>query len=88
MRLFLSVIVGLGYHSFLETILSTMGFISHNDNISSFRERAFAFLEFLHGGEDDSVCLSTFEQFLQMVTVFRMQRSLTKEVLALGELTE
>ena len=86
--LFLSFFVGFCYNSFLEAILPTVCFVSHNNNVSSLGKCCFAFLELLHCREYNTVCLTVIEEFLQMLSTFSVLRSLTEEVLALGKLSE
>ena len=47
---------------FIKTILSTVGFIRHYHNISTFGQRFLATLKLEHRGEDDAVCFSTIQQ--------------------------
>ena len=47
---------------FIKTILSTVGFIRHYHNISTFGQWLLATLELEHRGEDDAVCFSAIQQ--------------------------
>ena len=48
-----------GFNAFGKTILSTVSFVSHNDNISALGECFISFLKFLHSGENYAICLSS-----------------------------
>ena len=71
---------------FCQTILPSMGFISHNDDISSFRQRFARFLKLLHRGEDNAVSLATVKERFQVFTAFSVDRFLTEKSLAFRKL--
>ena len=63
-----------------------MRLIRHDDDIPTIRKRLITFLKFLHGCEDDAVCLTVCKQFFQVGSALGVLRRLAQEVLAAGEL--
>ena len=86
-RLDFAVVLLLDHNLLIETILPTMRFISHHDNVPAFRKSFVAFFKLLHGREDYAVCLSVCKQFFQILAAFSVLRCLPEEVLAAGELS-
>ena len=78
----------LGINPFLQSVLPAMSLVSHNDNVPALGERLVGFLELLHRGKDDAVCLSAVKQGFQMLPALGVHRLLTQKVLTLGELSE
>ena len=74
-------------HLFLESILSTVCFVAHHDDVPSVRQRCIVVLELLHRREDDAIGIASFQQFAQMLASGGLHRHLSQEVLALGKLT-
>ena len=85
-RLDFAVILLLDYHLLIETILPTMRFICHHDNVPAFRKSFVAFLKLLHGREDYAVCLSVRKQFFQILAALCVLRCLPEKVFATSEL--
>ena len=71
---------------FGKTVLPSMSFISHDNNISSFRQRLTRFLKLLHRGKDNAVSLATVKERFQVFTAFSVDRLLTEKSLALCKL--
>ena len=65
-----------------------MGFICHNDDISSFRKGFVRFLKLLHGRKDNTVRLTTGKEITQILTALSVHRVLAQKVLALCKLSE
>ena len=86
-RLDFAVVLLLDHNLLIETILPTMRFICHHDNVPAFRKSFVAFLELLHGCEDYAVSLSVCKQFFQILAALSVLRRLPEEVLAAGELS-
>ena len=51
----------IGIYPLFKSILSSVCLICHHHDIPSRRERLVRFLELLHGGEDDSIRLTSQE---------------------------
>ena len=85
-RLDFAVVLLLDHNLLIETILPTMRFISHHDNVPAFRKSFVAFLKLLHGREDYAVCLPVCKKLFQIFTAFGVLRRLTEKVFAAGEL--
>lgn len=49
---------------FSQTILASVRLVRHNDNISALGQSLFAHFEFLHGSEENAVCLCVCQQLL------------------------
>ena len=60
-RLYFAVVILLDDDLLVQTVLSTMCFICHHDDVSPFGKRFVAFLKLLHRREDNPVCLSICE---------------------------
>ena len=86
-RLDFAVVLLLDHNLLIETILPTMRFISHHDNVPTLRKSFVAFFKLLHGREDYAVCLSVCKQFFQILAALSVLRRLPEEVLAAGELS-
>ena len=86
-RLDFAVVLLLDHNLLIETILPTMCFVSHHDNVPAFRKSFVTFLKLLHGREDYAVCLSVCKQLFQIFTAFGVLRRLTEKVFAAGELS-
>ena len=86
-RLDFAVVLLLNHNLLIETILPTMRFISHHDNVPTLRKSFVAFFKLLHGREDYAVCLSVCKQLFQIFTAFGVLRRLTEKVFAAGELS-
>ena len=74
-------------HALIHAVLAAMGFVCHNHDVAAIRQRFLAFLELEHGGENDAVGGSAFQQLLQMRLTFSLHRRLTQECCALGKLS-
>ena len=73
-------------HSLIETILTTMGFICHDHNISSFRQWLFSTFKLKHGCENNAICCSSVKQRFQMLFAFSLYRRLSEEIRTLRKL--
>ena len=85
-RLDFAVALLLDHNLLIETILPTMRFICHHDNVPAFRKSFVAFLKLLHSRENNAVCLPVCKQFFQVFATFGVLRCLPEKVLAAGEL--
>ena len=79
-------LASLGIDLLLETILPAVRLVRHDDDVVTLGKRLMRLLELLHGGENDAIRLPAVEQLFQVLTALRVDRVLTQEVLALGEL--
>ena len=82
----LAVLVLRHFDFFCQTILSSMSFVSHNNDVSAFGQRFARFLEFLHRCEDNAVCLATVKQSFQMFPALSVDWLLSEKSLALRKL--
>ena len=62
LKAFFTLFIFFNDYFFIKTILSTVGFIRHYHNISTFGQRLLATLKLEHRGEDNAVCFSTIQQ--------------------------
>ena len=62
MCFFFTLFIFFNDYFFIKTILSTVGFIRHYHNISTFGHWLLATLKLEHRGEDNAVCFSTIQQ--------------------------
>ena len=58
---FFTVLILGHFNLFGQAVLSTVGFVCHNDDISALRKGFVRFLKLLHSRKDNTVSLSTFQ---------------------------
>ena len=85
-RNFFAGLIGCHLDLFRQTILPSVRFVCHNNNVAAVRETLEGFLEFLHGREDDAVCFSACKQRFQMLAAFCMNRILPQKIAAFCKL--
>ena len=83
---FFAILVCCDFDFFRKSVLPTMCFICHHDNIAALRKRLVGFLKLLHCSKDNPVCLSAGKQRLQMLSTFCVDRFLPQKFFAFGKL--
>ena len=64
-----------------------MSLITHHDDIASFGKRLITFLKLLHGREDDTIRLPSYQELLQVLSAGSLDGLLPEEVLTPGKLS-